>query len=431
MTEPQPVPESAPRGPGSFCIPRAAIEALLDAQATVTEICAYLVLAKFTDASGRYSTASIAAINRYTGSNKGTISKAVERLKSIKAAHKVQVSNGRTGRYHAMVEQRQELGPILIDRNTWQTTTSEILPDGPTERSKVLFVLPDFDEPLDTRIWFGGNLVTGLGGFNRPLGTLKHAGNVAARLLLAMYAATDMETWGGVRPIGAGCGPWKRYEPVEAYVIPLHGGARLIRAKDGGIVAAIHDRISGGDKNAYWRALEALQSSGLIYEVVMVLNREAIKATFTGGEKYGGIADDAEPYCELDCRSRHGYKPEGEEGIGGATASTAGALGYPVTERTWGMDGDDNVNTASATFDGTYAAIVRAGFPAMVAGIFRLRFRVANPKNAGVRNAWARIHQNNREAFEFVQAVRAANRLDPLVAPWEPRKTPAPAAAET
>ena len=60
MTEQQ--AKGAPKGPGSFCVPRAAVEALLDAKATAYEVCAYLVLAKHTDESGRYSPASISAI---------------------------------------------------------------------------------------------------------------------------------------------------------------------------------------------------------------------------------------------------------------------------------------------------------------------------------------------------------------------------------
>jgi len=64
----------------------------------------------------------------------------------------------------------------------------------------------------------------------------------------------------------------------------------------------------------------------------------------------------------------------------------------------------------------------------MIAGVYRLRFRVANPKNAGVKGAWARIHQNNREAFDLVQAIREANNLPALVPPWEANK---PKAATT
>lgn len=77
-----------PRGAGSFCIPRAALNALLDNQATAYEVCTYLTLARFTDESGRYSTASISAVNRYTGANKtrgGPVDRALERLKTIRA----------------------------------------------------------------------------------------------------------------------------------------------------------------------------------------------------------------------------------------------------------------------------------------------------------------------------------------------------------
>ena len=80
--------------------------------------------------------------------------------------------------------------------------------------------------------------------------------------------------------------------------------------------------------------------------------------------------------------------------------------------------------------DGTYAAIVPTGYPAMIAGVYRLRFRVANPKNAGVKGAWARIHTNNREAFELVQAIRAANKKPALVPPWEANKPQAAATVD-
>jgi hypothetical protein len=156
----------------------------------------------------------------------------------------------------------------------------------------------------------------------------------------------------------------------------------------------------------------------LIYEVVTVLNRNAKKEKFAStGEEYGSIPDDAEPYYELDARSAHGYKPEGEEGIGGATAKTAGELGHPVA-------------VEGGRLDGTYAAIVPTGYPAMIVGVHRLRFRVANPKNAGVKGAWARIHTNNREAFELVNAIRAANKLPALVAPWDANKPQADAAVD-
>lgn len=403
------------RGQGSFCIPRAALNALIDAQANAYEICTYLVLARFTDASGQFSTASISAVNRYTGANKvknGPVDRAIQRLKTIRAKKTRAVHNGKSGRAAATIEQVEDLGPILFDRAEWTSTREERLPDGPTERGIVQFALPDFGEPLSDRVWFGGNLVKGISSFTQPLKAVKNAGDVAARFLLLLYMAQDMETWGGIPPIGNESGPWQHYEPV-AEDINLLGQARLIRSKaEGRILSSDYftrtppkpvgtrdswNRSANSDK-LVWNALEALQSAGLVYEVVTVLNRNPLKRKFASGDEYGGIPDDAEPLYELDSLSAHGFKPEGEEGIGAATAKTAGELGHPVA-----LEG--------GRFDGTYAAIVPAGNPAMVAGIYRLRFRVANTKNAGVKGAWALIHQNNRDAFELIQKVRAVNRL--------------------
>ena len=422
-----------PRGPGSFCIPKAALNALLDNGATAYEVCTYLTLAKFTDESGRYSAASIRAVNTATGANKtrgGPVDRALERLKTIRAKSVKKVSNGKSGKSHAWVDQITDLGPILFDRDGWFEATGELLPDyGPKVIKTIRYVLPDFEEPPEDRVWFGNNLVSGVGGFTQPLKALKNAGDVAARLLLALYEVNDMETWGGVRPVGDGHGPWVHYEPVSDDVRWSGVGARLHRAKrigeigPGDVFSRVcpfpekpgswwkaHDEAGG----SVWRALEALQSSGLVYEVVMVLNRNAIKAKFSSGTEYSDIPGDAEPFYELDCRSRHGYKPDGEEGVGWATAKTAGDFGKPVT-----LEG--------GTFDGTYAAFVPDGYGAMIAGIYRLRFRVANPKNAGVKGAWAGIHQRNREALELVNSIRSASGREPLTSP----KAQAEAAKDT
>lgn len=391
--------QSARRGESSFCVPRAAIEALLNAQATAYEVCAYLTLARFTGANGVYSTAGLKAINTATGANKtkgGPVARAIERLKKI---------SGKTSKGPL---------PILFDEQGWIDKTGEIIPPGPIPRADVRFVLPDFDEPPESRVWFGGNLVTGIGEFAKPLKTIKDGGDVVARLLLAMYAATDMEAWGGVDPHK---GPWMRYESVDKEALVI-ADVRLIRAKNEGTVGSgtMFSRAwTAPDRDWWksheaagepvWRALELLESAGLFYQTVLVLNRNAESKTFASGGKYGSIPADAEPLYVLDTRSQHGYKPAGEEGLDGVTASTASDLGFPVA-------------TSGGHFDGTYAAIVKHGQGAMVAGIFRPRFRVANPKNAGVQDVWSGIKARNREHFDFIQAIRAARKLPPAVSPF-------------
>jgi hypothetical protein len=391
--------QSARRGESSFCVPRAAIEALLNAQATAYEVCAYLTLARYTDRTGVYSTAGMKAINTATGANKtkgGPVERAIERLKKI---------SGKTSKGPL---------PILFDEQGWIDKTGEIIPPGPIPRADVRFVLPDFDEPSESRVWFGGNLVTGIGEFAKPLKTIKDGGDVVARLLLAMYAATDMEAWGGVDPHK---GPWMRYESVDKEALVI-ADVRLIRAKNEGTVGSgtMFSRAwTAPDRDWWkaheaagepvWRALELLESAGLFYQTVLVLNRNAESKTFASGGKYGSIPADAEPLYVLDTRSQHGYKPAGEEGLAGVTASTASDLSFPVA-------------TSGGHFDGTYAAIVKRGQGAMVAGIFRPRFRVANPKNAGVQDVWSGIKARNREHFDFIQAIRAARKLPPAVSPF-------------
>lgn len=391
--------QSARRGESSFCVPRAAIEALLNAQATAYEVCAYLTLARYTDRTGVYSTAGMKAINTATGANKtkgGPVERAIERLKKI---------SGKTSKGPL---------PILFDEQGWIDKTGEIIPPGPIPRADVRFVLPDFDEPSESRVWFGGNLVTGIGEFAKPLKTIKDGGDVVARLLLAMYAATDMGAWGGVDPHK---GPWMRYESVDKEALVI-ADVRLIRAKNEGTVGSgtMFSRAwTAPDRDWWkaheaagepvWRALELLESAGLFYQTVLVLNRNAESKTFASGGKYGSIPADAEPLYVLDTRSQHGYKPAGEEGLAGVTASTASDLSFPVA-------------TSGGHFDGTYAAIVKRGQGAMVAGIFRPRFRVANPKNAGVQDVWSGIKARNREHFDFIQAIRAARKLPPAVSPF-------------
>ena len=410
--------DGAPKGSASFCIPKAAINALLDAGASALDVCTYLTLARATDATGMFSTAGPTAVRRAINANMDRVRKSLIRLQSIRAVRTVSVPKGRSGKSAATVKETIDLGPILMSREDFLKANPEaVLPDGPHDRAKVLFVLPFFGEDIAERVWIGSGLVGGVREFAQPLKALYHAGDAAARLLLTLYEANDMEVWGGVRPVGHGRGPWCYFASKDKDApINLSGGARLLRAEIGQSAANIDARVSGGDADEYWQALSALESTGLIYQMVMVLNRNPIPGKFASGEEYERIPDDAEPYYELDCLSQHGYKPAGEEGLGGATARTAGELRHPVTR-------------SDGTFWG-YAAIVPRGYGTMIAGIYRLRFRVANPKNASVRDAWTRIRQGNRDALDFVNRVRAANKLSPIPAPWKDERAAAPAPAQ-
>ena len=404
------------KGEQSFCIPRLAIEALLDASATAYEICAYLILAGFSDSTGCFSTAGPSAIGRYTGGNKspnGPIKRALERLKKIRAKRKVSFSSGRGVDMHGIEDEWQDLGPLVISREQWldaNVGTENNLPDGPVERSKVLHILSNFDEPLDERVWIGSNLIFGIKSFTLPLRTLKNDGDVAARLLLLLYQSNDMGTWGGLSPVGLNPSPWMRYTPI-CKDDELDKGFRLIRAKTHHLAMTDWTRLIRAwplpvapkhwltlHKEAGYPVAKAfllLKAEGYFYEMVMVLNRDAVNVP-QNDDSY--IPEDAEPFYELDSLSQHGYKSRGEEGVAGLTARTAGELGFPVA-------------LPGGKFDGTYAAIVKNGQGAMIAGIYRMRFRVVNPENSGVKETWRNIQKNQDDAFKLVQGLRASNNL--------------------
>lgn len=355
---------------------------------------AYLTLACFTGASGMYSTAAVAALHRYMSVNKTREGRAQKALTKLMAIN-VKEGSGK----------RATVTPLIYSREGWSRATGEVLPDGPVQRSAVTYVLPAFGEEPADRVWFSKNLVMGFGTFRQPLKKLKDAGDIAARVLLALYRDADMTAYGGVPP---SAGLWKRYETKLAQD---YGHVRIIHGQDAGQVSnSIQSRHRGEkDMAEFWQAVEALESIGLLYEVVMVMNRNPVPKKFEGGKDYGAVPDDAEPLYELDVRSQHGYKPAGEEGLAGVTAKTVGELGFPVAS-----DGQ---------FYGKYAAIVSRGQGAMIVGIYRPRFRVSNPKNAGVKDTWARIRASQREALELINKLRESKGLEAIAMPAKPPGT--------
>lgn len=366
-------------GQASFCITRAAIAGLLRANATADEIVVFLILARFTDESGMFSSAGHSALNRYTGANKrrgGRLDRALQRLTEIRGI------NPHTG---------EELEPILYTRNRWIATYGPDLPDGPTERGQILHVLSDFEESVAERVWIGAQLVDGIGTFSRPLKTLRQGGDVAARLLLALYEVHDPHTWLGIDPFR---GLWQAFEEVDNAVL-LPGGAQLLRFERGERRAHRITEIAGSDCGAFFDAWDFLEAAGFIYECITVLDRAPVDGA-RAGLRGSLIAPDAEPMYELDVRSARALPPEAKERLALLTARLAAAEGVPV----YGHDGEFNL---------TYAAVVARGQAVSVAGIYRLRFRVANPRNGWISGGWAGYFERQREARATLE--RVANRV--------------------
>jgi len=217
---------------------------------------------------------------------------------------------------------------------------------------------------------------------------------VAARLLLIMYRENKMEQFGGVPPSVA------HYRYINEKQPAVLKGFQLWHATKGDVVAYHNfflralqlEQVSneeGAKKTQvqpFWDAIEALQAAGFVYEVVTVMDAEP-------------NSSDANVIYELKARNWRGYSPKGEQGLAGGMARLADYLGYPA---------------AAGRFHGNYAVILERGVTPHIAGIFRLRFRVANPKNYTVRTAFQRIGAGQAEW---------RNILEALLAPYETPRT--------
>ncbi|MGC4099506.1 MAG: hypothetical protein QM706_20605 [Nitrospira sp.] len=384
----------------SFAVPRAAIDALLKARADAVTIGAYLKLAAHTDASGEYSSASTTAIQNAVGGGKDRFNRqraanAIATLGNIRPT----VDAPKNKRKRGAIDSTNPAHilpspPLIYTREAWLRERGGELPDGPTERGKIRHVLSAFDESLVDRVWFGGGLVFGDGvdgWFPNPLQQLKNCGDVAARLLLAMYAGQDLDRWFGIPPHQF---PWQYYKLSET----SHGQFSLLRGRSSSMVAPpdLWNRISNGNSNACFEALKFLLAAGFLYEMVVLLNRNPLPAKFSTGDPYGYIPGDAEILCDLGNTSHFKpVQPEIEQGLGAHYRDTVKAL-------RWEEHPDD------------YVAIIPTGSPAMIAGLYRLRFRVTNHRNAYVKTAERTRLDANAAALRQLNYIRKANLLDEL-----------------
>lgn len=385
------------KGPGSFWLPPKTIDALITAKATAAEIAALLIIAKHTEATGQYSTAGKKAVYTLGGMSQGAAEKAIEALTLIKSS----------GQRASQPEPKRtkNLGRLVYTAENWEQLTGEVLPHGPGARSQIRFVVNTLDTKQTEGVWFGAGLVEGVGTFQKPLKRLRQLGSVAARLLLLLYARNDMGGWVGVAPRDVLHGSYERdvyQEPIgnSGYAIECwtdNGSQTWLKVMGQCLGHGVDNRTLQETKDKFWKAANGLEESGYIYEVVMVATNP------NDGKKnnFGNGADEAEPIYELDARSKHGYKPAGEAGLAGLTARTAGEVGYPVTRE----DG---------SFYGRYAAIVPRGMPVQIVGVYRLRFRVSNPKNHTVSGSWSALKERQQEALSWITEARERAHLEPI-----------------
>ena len=348
---------------GSFSIPKLAIEILLNSKASALVIVTYLVIAKHTDAKGRLSSCGLKAIKKYTGANDSLAKTAVEKLLQINLDNEF----------------------LILSPTDWEEYSNEMLPVAKFELAKTRFVVNDFFLGSDEKVWFSNNLVEGFGKFSIPLKRLRVCGDFATRLLLLCYTEHNLQSYGGVDPkLLRHYYLMKKMNKLNDYQL-WHGSSdgRFCSIDWIRSVAHVDYNLANLKQKAeimtqFFKALDDLDNAGFIYQVVTVFDRPIEN-------------QEAQVIYELDTKSKHGYKPEGERGLSGEVAKISNLCGFPVTD-------------SSGRFYGKYAAILPYGEP-FIYGVYRLRFRVSNNKNYGVTEAWTRIYTGQKDAFEWLTDI--------------------------
>lgn len=348
---------------GSFSVPRHSIQVLLNQKATAWQIGAFLTLARHTNSENKYSTASLKAIYKATGASNntgGTASRIVDELLQMRC-----------------VSKRHKCAFLIYRPDEWHKQTKEVIPVVPHELHKIRFVLNQFDS--DDRVWFPVSLIDGVGKFSQPLKALKQCGDVAARLLLLFYANNNMSEFGGVPPYP------NAYRTFKLAYQQTINGFGFWEATKGDVSAFQQLSLSAlglksfskdaDQKTAqlkpFWDALTSLESRGFIDEIITVMDDSPDK-------------QDSRPIYILSTRSKHS-----DPDISLDAAATDDRLFEKVT----GSKCADSLGR----FRDSFPVVTRAGIQPYVAGIYRLKFRISNNRNAGVTSSWVRIATEARE----------------------------------
>jgi len=360
------------KGGGSFRIALPAYHILLESKVTAWQLGAYLCLARHTDATGKFTTSGYKRIYETTGASAGVEKQPGAARRLVKEL--MQMGSPAPG---------NTAGKLLYTPVDWKDITGEESPEIPHALYTVTFVLNDYN--CDEWIWFPNELVDGFGKFSQPLKRLKQLGDVAARLLLISYRANNMEEFGGVQPYDY---YFARYGMIK-HIVSSHGYTFFKFGEQGVEISSTVTSQALGVKllprankaiaeqtNQIRNALSSLVSQGFIYEILTVMDAPPDNL-------------DARPVYELHNKSR--TENRGEEGF----ARRVDRVIARALKRT--PDREYEVADDLGRYHKCFPVISRAGVLPNLAGIFRLRFRINNPKNYPVRAGWQRIGRDRRE----------------------------------
>ena len=338
-------------GSGSFCIPNHAIRLLSKKDIETEVIGAYLVIALCTGPDGMSSTAGIQALEKFLKCGKVSAEKQVSELVRI----------------GVIEDLRAELG------------------DDKSRRAAVRFLLRDFDEPLENRVWFDRSLVehTDLKTNESNVYRLCEMRPECIRMLLWMYGNLPVAATTVQHPIPSACIPGMmfRYRWDEDQT-------RTLDSHEIKVACLPEFDLQGCELLQYYsyfaldKAVDTLYRKGFVYEVIMVWD-QPLNSTPGQATDLTYLEVDAEPQYQLHVRKCNGKLSGDEVGVSHLTLKAS-------------KYADVSVFSHDGEIENRYVVISKPGRPVGVAGVYRLSNRVKNPKSLGIKEAWASLMDTER-----------------------------------
>lgn len=361
-------------GVATFCVPKKAIRKLHSAGVPMESLCTYLIIAAYTDQTGTLSTAGATAVQARLGFRKDTIETFIGPL----------VTAG-----------------VLIDLRPPEGERS-------SKRQEARFTVPHFDEPLHQRIWFGRSLVDVIavnGETQRcPISRLYDLPEVCFYLLVEMHLLQD-HSWTGIRPPQPKAkfsGIFVRYRLDDDQTIK-NASHRVEIVTDPELCIEGLDVVKRFGYESVLESLEELRIRGFVYEVIMVFNRELSGLTDDSKETY--LHRNAKPIYQLHGRGQKWLPPD-ELGVSHLTLATSKGESGPMPF------------SEEGTLENSFVVVSSPAIRVGVAGVFRLRHRVRNPKAPGLAPPWAQLMQSHADQLDFlVDLLKSEYKID--VSGWK------------
>lgn len=339
-------------GAGSFWIPQHALEILLANRASVSMVCAYLVIAAYTDESGTRSTAGLGVVRNRLICRETVADRCVRDLVQLGLIRDLREDKGHRS----------------------------------AKRAEVRFEVITFGEDRQFGIWFSRSLVdSGKGG--SPISKLNDMTPECLYVLIWLHSIQDNH-WVSVRPplpTEEQTGVFRSYAAIEdEHSVEENHEAQVV--EPGELIVHTPDfLLKWFNGYSIAQAIEQLKQSQFIYEVVMAYNRPLQNLEgFSDEEAF--VDPGSRPLFHIHGGTHNSGLPPEELGVSHMTLALSKQIGIKHV-----------MYNEHQEKHRRFVLVTKRSQRLGVAGVIRLRYRVKNGKNLGVGSSWGNLMTSERE----------------------------------